>query len=121
MQQDKGKLTEQNAISILVQIVQGMKELRKYGFIHRDLKPDNILIKNGVVKICDFGLAVQCRDDSRLLRYCGTPFYMAPQIVWKKFYTSKADVWSLGTILYEVIFGYTPWACRDENSYVYVE
>lgn len=104
----------------MVEVVEGMKELRKHGFAHRDLKPENILLHNGSVKICDFGLTVTCREGNRLLRYCGTPFYMSPQVVFKKYYTSKADIWSLGIIFYEILFGYTPWACRDEMSYVIV-
>jgi serine/threonine protein kinase len=101
-----------------VQIISGMKELRRHGFTHRDLKPENILIHNNSVKICDFGLTVTCREGNKLIRYCGTPLYMSPQVILKKYYTSKADIWSLGIIFYEILFGYTPWACRDEKSYV---
>lgn len=113
MQQNKGRLPEHEAIRILVQIINGMREIRMMNFVHRDLKPDNILLNGGQVKICDFGLAVYCKEGNRLLRYCGTPFYMSPQIIWKKYYTSKADIWSIGIIFYEMLFGYTPWACRD--------
>lgn len=95
-----------------------MKELRNNNYVHRDLKPENLLLLNGVVKICDFGLTVYSKDGSRLIRFCGTPFYMSPQIVFKKYYTSKTDIWSLGVMFYEMLFGYTPWACRDEMSYV---
>lgn len=79
--------------------------------MHRDLKPQNILLnKNGfMAKLCDFGLARNLTRDTYLLRSIkGTPLYMAPEILAEKPYDQQADLWSLGCILYETLFGQPP-------------
>jgi serine/threonine protein kinase len=78
--------------------------------VHRDLKPANILVSKGTYKIADFGLAKYLQDESQLLKTrVGTPFYMAPQILKNERYTSKCDIWSLGIIFYQLLFGTLPW------------
>lgn len=75
-----------------------------HNVLHRDLKPENILIsRDGVVKIADFGSAKQLTDGTIAKSMVGTPMYSAPDIA-NEHYTSKADVWSMGTILYKLCF-----------------
>ena len=114
----KRSLTESEALKIFGQIVEGFKELCKNGIIHRDLKPANILLSNGVYKIADFGFArfVDNFNGAMLNSCVGSPLYMAPQILGRKHYSTKCDVWSLGCILYEMIFGDTPWKGTDEKD-----
>ena len=74
--------SEEIAISIFTQIVNGMNQLVKLHIVHRDLKPANILVSKGIYKIADFGLAKYIQDECQMLKTrVGTPFYMAPQIL----------------------------------------
>lgn len=85
------------------------------GIRHRDLKPDNILIKNGIYKIADFGFAKQTMSSKFKNRTrVGSPFYMSLQTLQGKTYSSKADMWSLGIILYEMLHGNRqgPWQVK---------
>jgi serine/threonine-protein kinase ULK2 len=103
-------------MEIMIQIVNGFKELIKIGVIHRDLKPANILNHEGIVKIADFGFAKYVDNyTSQLLRSCvGSPLYMAPQVLGRKSYSTKCDIWSIGVIFYEMLFHDVPWKGRDE-------
>lgn len=86
--------------------------------VHRDIKPANILYNKGVYKLADFGMAkyLQTCEQNMLKSHVGTPYYMAPQILERKSYTKKCDVWSLGVIFYELIFGRLPWEGKDEKA-----
>jgi serine/threonine protein kinase len=78
--------------------------------MHRDIKPSNILVNNGVLKIADFGLARQIIEGERsaLEEHVGTMITAAPQIVFKEEYTNKCDIYSLGVILYWMIYDKYP-------------
>ena len=109
---------EGDALNIFFQILDGFQQLVNNGVIHRDLKPANILIHAGIYKIADFGFARFVTDfNYSLLKSCvGSPLYMAPQLLLRKPYTTKCDVWSLGIIFFEMLFGETPWKGIDEKD-----
>lgn len=83
--------------------------------MHRDLKPQNILINEaGIIKICDFGFARKMSAATVCLYSMkGTPLYIAPEIIQDKPYGPKIDVWSLGIILYELFTGYAPFLAEN--------
>lgn len=113
------KLEENVAVDIIRQLMHGFKELVDHGYIHRDIKPENSLIsKNGIHKVADFGLATKIDITGRqLIRECvGSPLYMSPQLLEKKPYSAKSDIWSIGLMFYEMLYQRTPWPCRDVQS-----
>lgn len=95
---------------MLVQLLYALKychedhhELTGHKVIHRDIKPGNVfLTKDGSVKLGDFGLCRSLNDQSQAATNVGTPLYMAPEILAKQPYSEKADVWSLGCVIYEL-------------------
>lgn len=99
------KLNEEQGYAVFSQIVKGVKYMHDHNVAHRDLKLTNILIDDAyTVKVIDFGFA--CEANERHKMYCGTPSYMAPEIVEKKTYLPKpVDVWSLGVILFKLLTG----------------
>jgi serine/threonine-protein kinase ULK/ATG1 len=108
-----GKITESEAVLYFRQITEGFKALFEESIIHRDIKPANILLKDGMAKISDFGFA-KCldgvgMDEATKNTYLGTPLYMAPQLLVEDKFSSKCDIWSLGMMFYEMLYGHTPW------------
>lgn len=117
----KQRFSEQEAILIMSDILRGMRELIKHKIIHRDLKPANIFINDGVFKIGDFGFAKQLQDrpDSAYNPIVGTPYYMPPQYLQTGKFSIKHDIWSLGVMFYEILYGDIPWPSKDKNHLVY--
>lgn len=87
---------------------------------HRDLKPENLLLAtdddDSFVKIADFGFAKKCKDDACLSTQCGTPGYVAPEILMGVRYGTKADMWSVGVILYILLGGYPPFIENNQRD-----
>jgi serine/threonine-protein kinase ULK/ATG1 len=104
-----GSLSERVAKPFFVQLAEGVKYLHISSVIHRDLKPENLLlsIENSkyVLKIADFGLARILDDFEMAQTLCGTKLYMAPEIQKGSQYTDKADLWSVGVIIYRTLTG----------------
>ncbi|XP_068456239.1 serine/threonine-protein kinase 36 isoform X2 [Clinocottus analis] len=108
--EDDGNLPESQVREIACQLVSALYYLHSHRILHRDMKPQNILLgKNGVVKLCDFGFARSMSVSTLVLTSIkGTPLYMSPELVEEKPYDHTADLWSLGCILYELHTGAPP-------------
>lgn len=90
--------------------------LQKKRILHRDLKPDNIMIDNtGYLKVIDFGIAKALAGKDSTHTLIGTVHYMAPEVVQGKSYSFSVDIWSVGVILYEVFYGKVPFGCGMGN------
>jgi serine/threonine protein kinase len=107
----KGRpLKEKYAKFYLKQLADGLKYLRSFNITHRDLKPQNLLLTNNnkTLKITDFGFAKIVGSEALAETMCGSPLYMAPEIMENTPYTTKADLWSVGIIMYEILFAKYP-------------
>lgn len=92
------------------QLISGVKYLDEHKIIHRDIKPKNLLLTNNkqILKICDFGLAKNKMGLSRMYTVCGSPLYMAPEMFKDKSYDDTIDIWSIGIVMYEMLYGSNP-------------
>lgn len=87
----------------------GLGHLHNKNYIYRDLKLENLLLdENGYVMLTDFGLAKFINSDEKALTFCGTPEYLAPEVILGKGHNRPADWWSYGILVYEMIFGIPP-------------
>ncbi|KAI4379257.1 hypothetical protein MLD38_005578 [Melastoma candidum] len=114
----RGRLREDVARKYFQQLISAVDFCHSRGVSHRDLKPENLLLdEDGNLKVSDFGLSAlpeQLRLDGMLHTQCGTPAYVAPEVLRRKGYDgAKADIWSCGVILYVLLAGYLPF--QDEN------
>ncbi|XP_070580618.1 testis-specific serine/threonine-protein kinase 5-like [Ptychodera flava] len=113
---DKGHLDEEEARFLFKQILTGVSFLHDKGLVHRDIKCDNILLDNNhVVKLADFGFSTKFgRRSSLLTTFCGSYVYTAPEILeGDKYDGRKADIWSLGVVLYAMLCGRLPFKDTD--------
>ena len=110
------KLCEKTARILYRQLIQGIKYIHSKGIVHRDIKLENILLDlNNIVKICDFGVGKLTQKGQKLLDQCGTPVYMAPEIIKGDGYEGfPVDVWSSGVALYIMLSGNIPFN-RDKT------
>ncbi|XP_040842458.1 serine/threonine-protein kinase 36 [Ochotona curzoniae] len=108
--EDDGKLPEDQVQAIAAQLVSALYYLHSHRILHRDMKPQNILLaKGGGVKLCDFGFARAMSTNTMVLTSIkGTPLYMSPELVEERPYDHTADLWSVGCILYELAVGTPP-------------
>lgn len=113
-----GKISEESgqAQSIFSQIVEAVGYCHSHGFVHRDLKLENILLNNdGQVKLIDFGFTRDYTRQNLLQTYCGSLAYAAPEMICGTKYSGPcADVWSLGVILYSLVCGHLPFDDKNE-------
>ncbi|TMS16651.1 Calcium/calmodulin-dependent protein kinase type 1G [Larimichthys crocea] len=115
---DRGVYSEQDASRVIQQVLQAVSYLHQNGIVHRDLKPENILYyspdENSKVMISDFGLSKMV-DNDIMSTACGTPGYVAPEVLAQKPYSKAVDCWSIGVITYILLCGYPPFYEESES------
>lgn len=110
----KGALEEKTACKFFVQTALALNYIHHFKMIHRDVKPENILLdKNLNAKLCDFGWSAEYDENTRRQTVCGTYEYMAPEILFKKQQDTGIDVWALGILLYELLHNKAPFSGRS--------
>ncbi|KAL1399213.1 hypothetical protein pipiens_008389 [Culex pipiens pipiens] len=123
----KGTLSEDTIRLFLCQLASAMKALYAVGVVHRDLKPQNILLSHSygknlpapskiTLKIADFGFARFLQDGNMAATLCGSPMYMAPEVIMSLQYDAKADLWSLGTIVFQCLTGKAPFQAQTPQE-----
>uniref|UniRef100_A0A3Q2WHE8 non-specific serine/threonine protein kinase n=1 Tax=Haplochromis burtoni TaxID=8153 RepID=A0A3Q2WHE8_HAPBU len=122
----KGTLREDTLRVFLQQIAAAMRILNSKGIIHRDLKPQNILLSyvgrkksniSGIrIKIADFGFARYLQSNMMAATLCGSPMYMAPEVIMSQNYDAKADLWSIGTVIYQCLVGKPPFQANSPQD-----
>jgi len=109
---NKGSYTEKDAAELVIKFVQALDYLHDKGIVHRDLKPENLLLKSvdndTDVKLADFGLSKIMGEKVLMQTACGTPGYVAPEILQARGYGKEVDMWSVGVITYILICGFPP-------------
>lgn len=122
----KGTLSEDTIHIFLRQIASAMCTLQSKGVVHRDLKPQNLLLHYAgtttpspsqiKIKIADFGFARFLPGKMMAATLCGSPMYMAPEVIMSKGYDAKADLWSVGTIVYQCLTGKAPFQANSPQQ-----
>jgi len=113
-------LPERKALLITRDVARGLDFAHSKGVVHRDVKPDNVLIGEAVIKLTDFGLAKILRDDQRLTRSgiaLGTPHYISPeQVEASRYIDHRADLYGLGAMLFHMLTGHVPFEGDNNNE-----
>ncbi|CAN8069559.1 unnamed protein product, partial [Agarophyton chilense] len=118
---ERGQYTERDAANLVVSMLASLAFCHRHNLTHRDVKPENFVFTepNGDdadVKLTDFGIAYYSEDPTALCKtLCGTPLYVAPEVLLRQPYGAEADLWSLGVIVYIMLVGYPPF---DDNDIV---
>ncbi|KYQ94161.1 putative protein serine/threonine kinase [Tieghemostelium lacteum] len=118
---DKKYFTEKEAKSLTKQLLEALKYLHANGIVHRDLKPENLLLKSATtleIALSDFGLSKLMEEDTFMKTTCGTPSYVAPEVLnninsTPTAYSSAVDMWGVGVITYILLCGFPPFYSED--------
>jgi len=120
--QREGRFSEERTRFYSAQLVACIAAIHKAGIIYRDLKPENVLLSStGNIILTDFGLSKAGLNtpDARTSTFCGTPEYLAPEIIKGDPYTKTVDWWSVGTLTYEMMAGCPPFYSNDKDNIYY--
>uniref|UniRef100_A0A4W2I8B0 calcium/calmodulin-dependent protein kinase n=1 Tax=Bos indicus x Bos taurus TaxID=30522 RepID=A0A4W2I8B0_BOBOX len=116
---ERGVYTEKDASLVIQQVLSAVKYLHENGIVHRDLKPENLLYltpeENSKIMITDFGLS-KMEQNGVMSTACGTPGYVAPEVLAQKPYSKAVDCWSIGVITYILLCGYPPFYEETESK-----
>ncbi|EGR28772.1 protein kinase domain protein [Ichthyophthirius multifiliis] len=117
MKAQPNKSYNESIVSLYIrQVADALHYMHMYNIVHRDIKPENILICDGILKVCDFGYAAPFSKQNLRSTFCGTLEYVSPEMIENKKYNNSVDIWSLGVLTYELIFGRSPFNGKDHEE-----
>ncbi|KAI1316793.1 hypothetical protein EDD11_009459 [Mortierella claussenii] len=120
---DQGRFTENNAATIMKEVIEAIEYLHSKNVVHRDLKPENLLYKDDTpdskLMIVDFGISkTMDSEDQVLTTMCGSYGYAAPEVLLRKGHGKPVDMWSIGVITYTLLCGYAPFQAENDQQLV---
>ena len=116
------QITTQQIASIMKDVISAVYFLHHMHpkIVHRDIKPENVLLDQGMVaKLTDFGWSNYMQGDMKRTTVCGTPVYLAPEIINNQGHDEHVDIWCIGVLLFELMAGYSPWQGNDVQTVKY--
>jgi serine/threonine protein kinase len=115
-------LSERQALSLLAQAANALREVHSRGIVHRDIKPGNLMVRaDGGIVLADFGIAKRLDDDlarTRQGELYGTPYYVSPEQIGGRPATAQSDIYSLGIIFYEMLTGRRPFEAESVSELI---
>ena len=115
----EGRFSERVAAQFIREVVEAVKYLHHQTppIIHRDIKPENILLDaEDAVKLADFGWSNFFNENRERMTYCGTPEYLAPEMIRQSGHDKSLDIWNLGVLLFELLTGNPPFVGKDQKE-----
>lgn len=111
--------TEADVREIVDHILQAMSHIHEHNIAYRDLNPKNILLKSDdgwYIKLAHFRLAARCYEEMSLTKQCGTPYFTAPEVILRRPYDERADMWSVGCMAFLLLSGYLPFQAGNQKE-----
>jgi len=117
------RCSEDNAVKILRSILLAISFCHEKGIVHRDMKPDNLLVSHDLscIKLSDFGLATVLAPNETANLTVGTRSYLSPEMILKQSYNASVDMWSIGCIAYVLLAGYHPFSETENDIPLYIQ
>ncbi|MBL8344429.1 MAG: serine/threonine protein kinase [Rubrivivax sp.] len=114
LMRERGRFGLDDAVFVLLQLLDALGHSHQHGVVHRDIKPSNVMVMDGLrIKVMDFGIArIESANFTQMGTLLGTPSYMSPEQVRGEAVDGRADLWAAGVMLHEMLVGRSPFAAR---------